>query len=206
MRNMFWRHLLVIVCVSSVLSPLASAGDPTAGKEKSAACQGCHGPDGTSFAEIWPNLAGQHQTYLRKQLSDFQKGDRKDDTMTGMAATLSKQDIDDIAAYFNSQKRQAVDVQFDSHLINTGRKVYRGGNRYTDVPACAACHGPNGVGNAPSAFPALAGQKIEYVIKALKDFRTNTRQNDPRSIMQNIASRMTDNEINSVATYISSLK
>ena len=172
-----------------------AAGDPAAGKEKSQVCQGCHGVDGNSYGPDWPNLAGQHPSYLIKQLLNFQDGVRTDETMNGMVIGLSQQDIEDIAAYFSEQSLQPLTPETKVEVIKTGRKIYKGGNRYSGVPACAGCHGPN-----------AAGQKTTYVVKTLKDFRSGARANDPNEIMRNIATRLTENEITAVAAYLSTLK
>lgn len=200
--------LLGSALLFSTLVAANSAGDPAKGQEKSATCQGCHGPDGNSLGPDWPNLAEQHADYLSKQLHNFQSGARKDPTMTGMAATVNDEDIKDITAYFSGQKinREAIaGEEFDPQLLLVGKKIYKGGNLYSGVPACAGCHGSNGVGNAPGKFPRLDGQNITYVTKQLKDFAAATRSNDPRAIMQNIAARLSDKEITAVATYIRSL-
>ncbi|WP_455201604.1 c-type cytochrome [Kaarinaea lacus] len=183
-----------------------AAGDPAAGKEKSQVCQGCHGVDGNSYGPEWPNLAGQHPSYLIKQIRNFQDGVRTNETMNGMVVGLSKQDIEDIAAYFSSQTLQPLTPETRVEVIKTGRKIYKGGNRYSGVPACAGCHGPNAAGNGPAAFPHLAGQKTTYVVKTLKDFKSGARANDPNEIMRNIATRLTENEITAVAAYLSTLK
>ena len=99
------------LCVTALLaafalSPTALAGDADAGREKSKVCAGCHGPDGTSVNPEWPNLAGQHQKYLVKSTKAYRDGVRKDDSMSPMVATLSDEDIEDIAAFFASQKPQ----------------------------------------------------------------------------------------------------
>jgi len=203
-----------VLCAAALFSAMANAageavtGDPAKGQEKSLVCQGCHGPDGNSLSDEWPNLAEQHADYLSKQLHNFQSGARKDPTMTDMAKTVNDEDIKDITAYFSAQKinREAIaGEQFDAQLIQVGKKIYKGGNIYNGVPACAGCHGANAVGNAPAKFPRLDGQKINYVTKQLKDFAAASRSNDPRSIMQNIASRLSEKEINAVAAYIRSL-
>lgn len=185
-------------------------GDAALGKEKSQLCQGCHGADGNSYGPDWPNLASQHTTYLTKQIRNFKNGTRKDETMNSMVANLSEQDITDIAAYFAKQAvvRQEAEQKAESNaeLIKTGRKIYKGGNRYSGVPACAGCHGPNAAGNGPAAFPYLAGQKPSYLIKTLKDFKSGTRANDPNEIMRNIAAKLTDSEITAVATYVAKLQ
>jgi cytochrome c553 len=80
-----------------------AAGDVAAGKAKSASCAACHGANGMSANPLWPNLAGQHAAYLVKQLEAFKSGARKDPVMSPMAAPLSKQDMENLAAYFASQ-------------------------------------------------------------------------------------------------------
>ncbi|WP_455207069.1 c-type cytochrome [Kaarinaea lacus] len=191
-----------------VVAPVAvwAKGDATAGKEKSQVCQGCHGENGNSYGPDWPNLAAQHPTYLVKQIRNFQDGVRINETMNGMVAGLSQQDIEDIAAYFASQSLQPQPAETDVEVIKTGRKIFKGGNRYSGVPACAGCHGPNAVGNGPAAFPHLAGQKSTYTVKTLKDFQSGARANDTNEIMRNIAAKLTENEINAVAAYVATLK
>ncbi|MEJ2180682.1 MAG: c-type cytochrome [Gammaproteobacteria bacterium] len=196
--------LILIFAMSSVSA--WAAGDPAAGKEKSQVCQGCHGQDGNSYGPEWPNLAGQHPSYLIKQILNFQDGVRTNETMNGMVIGLSKQDIEDIAAYFSSQSLQALTPETEVEIIKTGRKIYKGGNLYSGVPACAGCHGPYAAGYSPAAFPHLAGQKTTYVVKTLKDFKSGARANDVNEIMRNIATRLTDNEINAVAAYLSTVQ
>jgi len=86
-----------------VSSPLL-AGDIEAGKAKSAVCAACHGPAGISPADIWPNLAGQKEAYLAKQIKAFRDGERTDPTMAPMVANLTDEDIADLAAYYSSLK------------------------------------------------------------------------------------------------------
>lgn len=93
-----------ILLASSLLILSANtmaAGDAAAGKAKSMVCAACHGADGTSPNDIWPNLKGQKAGYLVKQIKAFRDGDRKDPMMSGMAAGLSDEDIDNLAAYFS---------------------------------------------------------------------------------------------------------
>lgn len=199
---------IVIFAFTIMATPLASwaKGDAAAGKEKSQVCQGCHGENGNSYGPEWPNLASQHSSYIIKQIQNFQEGVRINETMNGMVVGLSQQDIEDIAAYFASQPLQSQELETDVEVIKTGRKIFKGGNRYTGVPACAGCHGPNGIGNGPAAFPHLAGQKSTYIVKTLKDFQSGARANDINEIMRNIAAKLTDNEINAVAAYMATLK
>lgn len=180
------------------------AGDASAGKEKAATCAGCHGADGNSANPIWPKLAGQHAKYLVKQLQDFKAGDRKNATMAPMAAPLSEQDMQDLAAYFSAQQIKLGEA--DPKLVDAGEKIYRGGNKTSGVSACMACHGPDGAGNPAANFPHLAGQHAAYIENQLKAFRSGERANDYGKMMRNIASKMTDHEIKAVASYIQGLR
>ena len=99
------KTLLMIVSVLIHLSgPAHAAGDADAGKAKSALCAACHGADGTSPMDIWPNLKGQKYAYLVKQIKAFRDGTRKDPSMQPMVASLSDDDIENLAAYYSSLK------------------------------------------------------------------------------------------------------
>jgi len=102
------RLLIVGIAGASLLLSVSAgaAGDAAAGKAKSAVCGACHGPDGNSSNPLWPNLAGQHAAYLVKQLKDFKSGKRKDPVMAPMASPLSDQDMENLAAYYTSQKQK----------------------------------------------------------------------------------------------------
>lgn len=94
--------LLIAVAALAVQAPLVSAGDAAAGKAKAATCIACHGPAGISPNDLWPNLAGQKEGYLVKQIKAFRDGQRADPMMAPMVASLSDKDIEDLAAYFSS--------------------------------------------------------------------------------------------------------
>ncbi len=192
----------VISCIAA--APALSAGDAAAGKTKAATCAGCHGADGNSPAPNFPKLAGQHASYILKQLQDFKSGKRKDATMTAMVAPLSDQDMENLAAYFSSQKVKPGKTAEDK--LELGQMVYRAGNASSGVAACAACHSPTGSGNPQAKFPALKGQHAQYVVKQLKDFRSGTRSNDPGSMMRGVAAKMSDAEIEAVAQYVQGLQ
>ncbi|MCP4993731.1 MAG: cytochrome c4 [Gammaproteobacteria bacterium] len=196
-----------LVSVSIVMALAATgaqaAGNAEEGKVKSATCLACHGPDGNSPNPQWPKLAGQHPSYIIKQLNDFRAEARKDNLMSPMAAPLTDQDVENLAAYFSSQKQTAGSSAADQ--IDAGGEMYRAGNASTGVAACMACHGPTGIGNAPANFPRISGQHATYVEKALKDFRSGARSNDTNSMMQDVAGKMTDAEIKAVAQYVQGL-
>ncbi|ABA59490.1 c-type cytochrome [Nitrosococcus oceani] len=99
----WWLFLLAPVFAVLVSGSVLAAGDPAAGKQKSQACAACHGPDGNSPAPQFPKLAGQYAGYLVHALTAYQVGDRTDPVMQPMAASLSEQDKEDLAAYYASQ-------------------------------------------------------------------------------------------------------
>ena len=180
-----------------------AAGDAAKGKEKSAACAACHGADGNSGNPLWPKLAGQHASYIEKQLTDFHDKKRKDATMAPMAAPLSPEDIKDLSAYFAGQTTKP--GAGDENKVELGRTIYKGGNLTSKVTACAACHNPTGMGNPASKYPRVSGQHAAYLVKQLKDFKSAARDNDDSNIMRSIAKRMTDEEMEAVAEYMSGL-
>ncbi len=177
-------------------------GDPVAGKDKSAMCQGCHGEDGNSAAPNFPKLAGQYANYLQKQIRDFQTEARVDPTMSGMAATVTeRQDLLDITAYFASQKQ----MKGSDGNSDAGKKLYLEGNATSGVYGCVNCHGENGKGKSPNnaLFPVIGGQHKDDLVKQMTDFKKGDRKNDPSGMMSDIAKAMTTAEIEAVADYLS---
>lgn len=196
---------------SQAAPPAASAkpapdarGDAAAGKKDAVVCAGCHGPDGNSLAGTFPKLAGQHYTYLLKQLRDFKAGRRTNPIMSPMAATLTPQAMKDVAAYFSSQKIKP--GHGDPALAKVGEKLYRGGNLKTGLVACSGCHGPEGHGNPLAVFPALRSQQPIYLETQLKNWRDRKRTNDPNGMMATVAAKLTNKEINELAQYITDLR
>jgi len=169
-----------------------------------AVCAACHGPDGNSPIPTNPNIAGQHSNYLYKQLTDYKSGRRKNPIMAGIVANLSDGDMRNLAAYFSQQKPKAGAAK-DADLVTAGQRLYRGGDIQAGVPACAACHSPDGAG-IPIQYPRLGGQHGEYTLAQLQSFRTGERANDTNSVMRTISQRMTDKAMSAVAEYISGLK
>jgi cytochrome c553 len=202
MKN--WLVLTLGILVSAAMSPVQAAGDPEAGKSKAASCAACHGADGNSVNPEWPKLAGQHEDYLVKQLTYFSHGERDNATMKGMAAGLSDRDREDIAAYYASQKTTIGAA--DPELVELGQKLYRSGNAESGVAPCMGCHGPNGAGNPAADYPALRGQHAKYVENQLHGFASGNRHNENAiKMMQILASRMTNREIQAVSSYIQGL-
>lgn len=178
-------------------------GNPAKGKTRALACAGCHGVDGNGGANPeWPKLAGQVPEYIVHQLERFKSGKRKNPIMNGMAATLSEQDMKDVAAYFASQKIK-LGAAGDAELALKGQRIYRGGITDTGVPACMSCHGPSGHGIPPN-FPRLYAQNRAYAQKQLLDFRAGRRVS-ANNIMPKIAMRLTEAQIKAVSEYLSGL-
>lgn len=195
--------------------PAGAAGNAEAGKAKAAACMACHGPDGNSLADMWPKIAGQLPEYLRKQLHDFKAGRRQNEQMSPMAQPLSDQDIEDLAAFFASQKPSAAQPT-RKELLAAGERLYlKGKGRPDVVPACVGCHGLNGSGKrdwsqtmtvVPTTLaPALAGQHPAYVAGQLEAYKKRSRRNDEAQVMRDVAGRMTREEMLAVAEYVATL-
>jgi cytochrome c553 len=194
----------MILALSCLVSFTANAADIEAGKTKSAVCAACHGADGNSSNAAWPSLAGQHASYIYKQLNDFKEGRRNNASMTGMVALLNDDDMKNIAAYYESQQPKA--AAFDPELIAAGEIIYRGGITETNVAACMGCHSPSGKGNGPAGWPSLKGQHPEYLVTQLQSFKQGSRANDSGKMMRNVVIRMSDMEMKSVAAYIAGIE
>ncbi len=197
-------NILVVCFFTALVSTFAFAvGDIEAGKASAAVCAACHGQNGISSNPMWPKLAGQHAYYIEKELHDFRSKKRNDPTMAPMVAGLTDVDIENLAAYFASVPSTVEAASADK--IKLGEKIYRAGKVDNGLPACIACHGPNGAGSAPARFPRIGGQHAAYLSKALKDFKAETRNNDHQAMMRDIAGRMNNKEIEAVSSYISGL-
>lgn len=199
--------LRAAACLLLLVSlPAFAKGDADAGQAKSAICAACHGMDGNSAVPTWPKLAGQHEQYLVRQVTLIKSGARMVPEMAGITPGLSEQDIEDISAFFASQVNNGGVA--DENKVELGERIYRAGNAESGVPACMACHGPAGEGNPLAGYPALAGQHSVYTAKALTRFRAgeNWGEKDAQSqVMNGSAARLTDEEIEAVASYVQGL-
>lgn len=210
----------LFIAAADEAAPAAAAkdaftqGDAGAGAAKAPVCFACHGPGGNgAINPEWPKLAGQHSAYIRDQLGDFKAAKRKNPVMQGQAAALSDDDIKNVAAYFATQK--PVPGLGSKDAIPVAQKLYRAGDSARGIPACAACHGPTGSGNAAGGFPRVGGQNAGYAANQLHAYATcgnNQLQNCDRGsgpkgqIMSTIASKLKENEIQALASYISGLQ
>ena len=178
-------------------------GDPVAGKDKSMLCQGCHGEQGISIDGLIPSLAGQYGQYITKELRNYQSGERSHQIMNAMAATISDDDLDDISAYFASQPK----MKGNGETNEIGKKLFLRGDLSRTVLACYTCHGVNGKGLTPNTpmFPIIGGQQKEYLRLQLLNFKLGDRTNSPNGIMITIAKKLTEAELDALASYISGL-
>jgi cytochrome c553 len=183
----------------------AAAGNKDAGQAKSAVCMGCHGMDGNSVNPEWPNLASQHSSYVIKQIRHFKAGDRNNPLMMPMAMTLSDQDTEDLAAYFTAQPLKPTG-ETEPAKLKLGQSLYRGGNPATGVPACSGCHGPDGAGNPGAAFPRIGGQHAVYAALQLRAYKSGARATDPNGTMRTVASKLSEQEIDAVASYLQGMR
>lgn len=200
----FIRALASILAVISLQA--VAEGDASAGQAKSAICAACHGADGNSVVPNWPKLAGQHPDYMVRQVSLIKSGARNVPEMLGIVATMSDQDIQDIAAWYSSQTNSGGVADESAALL--GQRIFKAGNMETGVPACMSCHGPAGEGNPLAGYPALAGQHAMYTSKMLTGFRMGFNWGDedgPSKVMNGAALQLTKEEIEAVASYIQGL-
>ena len=187
------------------VAPKAVAAKPDMAKGEAsytAVCAACHGADGNSGTPANPKLAQQHPEYLIKQLQEFKSGKRANAVMSGMAATLSGDDMKNIA-YWLSSKTAKPGFAKDKELVALGERIYRGGIADRQIAACSGCHSPNGAG-VPAQYPRMSGQHADYTVAQLTGFRDGVRKNALQ--MTQVAAKLNDREIKAVSDYIAGLR
>jgi cytochrome c553 len=199
------------VCAQAPAAP--ASGKPDLARAQTIArdvCAACHGADGNSATPANPNLAGQQAEYITVQLMNFKAGIRVNPIMQGMSATLTPDEMRALGLYFSQQKPKGLAAK-DATLAAAGQRLYRGGDMATGIPACAACHLPNGAGVAKN-YPRLAGQYAEYTYAQLKAFKNDERGADKEGkdyngkIMTTIAFKLSDTQMRSLAEYAAGLR
>ncbi len=181
-------------------------GDATTGAGKAATCFACHGPGGNgAINPEWPKLAGQHSSYIVEQLVAFKSAQRKNPVMLGQASALSDDDMRNLGAYFAAQK--PVPGVASKDAVAVAEKLYRAGDAARGLPACSACHGPTGAGNAAAQFPRISGQNTAYAANQLKSYRSGERGAQGKGqIMAAVAAKLSDPEIQALSSYLSGLQ
>jgi cytochrome c553 len=187
------RLALIVSIAALLLAPFVSTaeslvdGSAEAGKAKAVICAACHGQEGVSVNPMWPNLAGQSATYIVAQLQAFKRGDRVDPLMSSQAMLLSDEDMRNVAVYYESLP-QAVSPIANPASVAKAEAIYRGG-----IPA--------------AGDPALNGQHADYAAKQLRDYGSGARKSDGTTrVMRSIASRLSEDEIVAIASYVQGLK
>jgi cytochrome c553 len=210
--------MLVLAAVAGMWPAAAAMAQDAVGKPDLAkaqtivnqVCAACHGADGNSPTAVNPSLAGQPAEYIALQLAHFKAGIRVNPVMQGMAASLAPADMQALGAYFSRQATKPMAAK-DASLVPAGQKLYRGGDAAAGVPACAACHAPDGSG-VPKNYPRLGGQYADYTYAQLKAFKARERGADKDGkdvngrIMGMIAAKMTDAQMKAAAEYTSGLR
>lgn len=191
-----------------------ATGSAEEGAAKAAVCLACHGMNGNSTNPEWPSLAGQNAVYLAEQLRLFRAGVRNDPVMSPLAATLTDDDIADLAVYYQSQT--PVGLEADPSYWKAGEALYTAGDAARQIPSCKACHGPVGAGNPASGYPALRAQHSVYTMKQLSDYANDARYAQPATdatvaarnghMMATVAKRLTPEDIRNLASYIQGMR
>ena len=195
---------LVLAAGAAVAAPKA---DIAKGKEVATTiCAACHAADGNSGIAMYPKLAAQHTGYIYRQTLDIKEGKRTHGSaavMKPMVMNLSEQDILNVSAFYAKQQPKPGEANPKQNDPVLGGKIYRGGL----VDKKMSCHGPSGAGIPGGgteivAYPRLGGQHMSYVVDQMKAYKSGQRKN---AIMEDIAKRMTEEELNSVANFIQGL-
>ena len=196
---------LLSLVITSVMAVSAQAqevkGDAKAAEAKIAMCIGCHGIPGyqSSFPEVYrvPKISGQNAKYIAAALTAYKKGERKHQTMRGIADTLNEQDIADLAAYYEQHgKTEAVTAAPKAANEKVTALLQKG--------ACVSCHGANFSQPLDPSYPKIAGQHKDYLYVALKSYKVENQSTWGRSngIMGGIAKQYSNAELKALAEYI----
>jgi cytochrome c553 len=178
-------------------------GSPARGKTLHKDCADCHGTSGVIDTPDVPNLAGQAALYVYKQLRDYKAGTRQSSIMNDAVAALSERDMADLAAFYASLPRAPLPASPATPAPAAG-SLASVGDGVRMIVACDACHGERGSGN-PGFYgmPSLRGQKYDDLHFELTSFRSGDRGNDVYRVMRDPARRLTDAEIDALASYYS---
>jgi cytochrome c553 len=204
------KRVLLVACLAYAGTAVAAAdpfvnGNGESAAAKAATCVACHGAGGNSTNPEWPKLAGQGSKYVYEQLVAFKTAARKQPIMTAQAAPLSDQEMRDLAAYFAGQKQQPGVASPAS--VKVAEKIFRAGDVERGVPACAGCHGPKGLGNPAAGYARVGGQHAAYTAAQLKLFRAGERKHNANAqMMTAVAAKLTDAEIDALASYLNGLQ
>ncbi len=171
------------------------------------ACSSCHGAGGAGMpGTTFPRIAGLDSAYISAQLQAFREGTRSDPVMLTNALALDEAEITAVAEYYAGLDTPAAPavVPADEAELARGQLIAERGNWSRYVPSCQSCHGPGGRGAGPD-FPPLAGQMAGYIIQQFNYWQDGQRSNDPLGMMENVAVRLSDEDIAAAAAWYASL-
>jgi cytochrome c553 len=164
------------------------------GRDRTVLCNTCHGENGMAVQPLTPNLAGQNPVYILDQFQRYGDNRRNNYWMSSLAKTLTTEDKIKIALYYAQMEMLPSDGG-NPALLGAGEKIFK--------EVCVKCHGKDGRGQ--QGYARLAGQRYDYVVKMLKEFRDRTGERT-NVWMSGVAIRLKDQDIESVATYLASLQ
>jgi cytochrome c553 len=210
------KHL-PIAFVAAGIAALAGCAQPTRSRDTAnpaidavvlarQVCSNCHGVTGNAVSPNFPNLAGQTPEYLVAQLTGFRSKARRDpggyEYMWGLSRSLTDEQIKGLAEYFASRTPARQPVEREAVRIAAGATLFADGLPEKNVPACATCHGKDAAGNG--AFPRLAGQHADYVVKQLVVFQ-RTDERPLGAAMKVVVHELANEDIESVAAFVQAL-
>ncbi|MGY8662137.1 c-type cytochrome [Bradyrhizobium sp. UFLA05-109] len=194
MYRQFASHAIIALALTALATiPFAHAADV---KEKAAVCAACHGDNGISQTENIPSLAGQPDQFLQWQLVFFRAGSRKNEQMQPIAEQIANEDIRSLGAYFSQLTPPKGPEDKDPDLSKKGKEAAIGRR-------CASCHTDSYAGT--KAVARLAGQREEYLVKALHDYKAGLRVGGGVAAMADIAYSLSEEEITALAHYLAHL-
>jgi len=193
MRIVFVATLSVAILCGS----LARAADLAAGKEKAELCAACHGENGISQTENIPSLAGQPDQFIQWQLVFFRSGARKNEQMQPIVEQIDNNDIRNLGAYFASLTPPKASRPDDNPDLSQKGAQAAAGRR------CASCHTDDFAGT--KAVARIAGQREEYLLKALHDYKSGVRSGGGVAAMADVAYPLSEEEITALAHYLAHL-
>lgn len=203
---------LLTLCGTGYAMAASNAAEPSNAPPQTKSCIACHGATGNGSDDTVPRLSSQEPEYLKKQLRDFQKGERTGCAgVTASTRPFNDADISAIALFYAQQVRTPRAHRDSTNSL--GERLYFKGDRSSRfIPACTGCHGQTGAGRAhwqdvmktpPAIVPAsVGGQPQVYIVKQLNAFKSGARTNDASAVMRHVAEKLTDEEITDLSAYI----
>jgi cytochrome c553 len=195
MRCRLGSYVFALGCLA-LTNVVTQAADVAAGKEKAETCAGCHGENGISQTENIPSLAGQPDQFIQWQLVYFRAGSRKNEQMQPIAEQIDNEDIRNLGAYFSSLTPPNAQGDDNPDLSKKGAQAAVGRR-------CASCHTDNFAGT--KAVARLAGQREEYLLKALHDYKSGARAGGGQAVMADVVYPLSEEEIEALAHYLAHL-